>query len=254
MQLDDGSWWGVFLGTRPYGEQNTLMGRETFLLPVTWEDGWPYFLRQGQGVPLVADAPALPAFQGDDFAEWHDDFDEAQLGPEWLRARGSPDVQNVMLGDGKLYLIPNTDTLSEIAMPAFVGQRMREHDSTFTTSVDFAPQATGDFAGLAAVASEQAFVSVGVLGTASGPVLAVMDRNGRSSPANGAVVASTPWSGGKVELRIAFENGSADFSYRPAGARSWTTLASDVDVNHLASVNSNLFTGVVAGPYAVSGS
>ncbi|MDC7286029.1 family 43 glycosylhydrolase, partial [Bifidobacterium thermophilum] len=36
VQLDDGSWWGVFLATRPFAGQSTLLGRETFLLPLRW--------------------------------------------------------------------------------------------------------------------------------------------------------------------------------------------------------------------------
>jgi len=49
VRLDDGSWWGVFLATRPFAGQSTLLGRETFLLPVRWIDGWPRFLDPGDG-------------------------------------------------------------------------------------------------------------------------------------------------------------------------------------------------------------
>lgn len=42
----DGMWWAVFLGVRPiFGDNGeTLLsplGRETFLAPVEWQDGWP---------------------------------------------------------------------------------------------------------------------------------------------------------------------------------------------------------------------
>lgn len=36
----DGSWWAVMLGVRLRGNRH-LLGRETFLAPVTWEDAWP---------------------------------------------------------------------------------------------------------------------------------------------------------------------------------------------------------------------
>ncbi|MBR5435166.1 MAG: family 43 glycosylhydrolase [Bacteroidales bacterium] len=40
IEAHDGSWWMVFLGTRPIGEFYPL-GRETFLAPVEWNDkGW----------------------------------------------------------------------------------------------------------------------------------------------------------------------------------------------------------------------
>ena len=43
VQANDGSWWLVFLGVRPKGGSPGYhaLGRETFLAPVTWEDGWP---------------------------------------------------------------------------------------------------------------------------------------------------------------------------------------------------------------------
>ena len=36
-----GDWWAVFLGCRPYENNKTNIGRETFLLPVRWENDWP---------------------------------------------------------------------------------------------------------------------------------------------------------------------------------------------------------------------
>ncbi|HLS72415.1 MAG TPA: glycoside hydrolase family 43 protein, partial [Actinomycetaceae bacterium] len=39
----DGRWWAVLLGMRTYGGYHYNLGRETFLVPVTWEHGWPVF-------------------------------------------------------------------------------------------------------------------------------------------------------------------------------------------------------------------
>ena len=252
VQLDDGSWWGVFLGTRPYAGQETLMGRETFLLPLVWHDGWPQFLERGQAVPLTAKRPALPATPGDDFTAWRDDFAHSSLGPQWLRMRGIPEVQNLALGDGALHMIAGPQALSDRAMPAFIGQRLRHHRASMSTSLAFAPAQPGDFAGLAAVASEEAFVVFGLLGSDAGPRLAVLRREGENAPADGTVVASREWSGGEVELRIEIDADKARFSYRAPGSTRWQVLAEAVDVGHLASVRTNLFTGTVIGAYAYS--
>ncbi|WP_157601941.1 glycoside hydrolase family 43 protein, partial [Promicromonospora kroppenstedtii] len=57
VEAPDGSWWAVLLGMRPYGGYHYNLGRETFLVPVTWEDGWPVFA-PGQGrVPMVVEVP-----------------------------------------------------------------------------------------------------------------------------------------------------------------------------------------------------
>ncbi|KAF7329177.1 hypothetical protein MKEN_00178300 [Mycena kentingensis (nom. inval.)] len=57
----DGRWWGVALGTRPQapGDFNHMqLGRETFLFPVTWSDGWPVF---NGGQPLSEHIPNVLA-------------------------------------------------------------------------------------------------------------------------------------------------------------------------------------------------
>jgi beta-xylosidase len=43
VQAPDGEWWMVFLGARPRGGSPGwhVLGRETFLAPVRWADGWP---------------------------------------------------------------------------------------------------------------------------------------------------------------------------------------------------------------------
>lgn len=52
----DGSWWALFLGTRtePH-DAPQLLGRETFLAPVTWHDDWPV-IGDGGTVDLRAEA------------------------------------------------------------------------------------------------------------------------------------------------------------------------------------------------------
>lgn len=40
----DGAWWAVLLAMRLYGGYHYNLGRETFLVPVTWEDDWPVFV------------------------------------------------------------------------------------------------------------------------------------------------------------------------------------------------------------------
>lgn len=46
-----GEWYALFLGCRPYAEDYYNTGRETFLLPVAWEEGTPVILPPGEAVP-----------------------------------------------------------------------------------------------------------------------------------------------------------------------------------------------------------
>ncbi|PMV38157.1 family 43 glycosylhydrolase, partial [Pseudomonas sp. FW305-3-2-15-C-LB1] len=57
VQTQNGDWWATFLATRPYKDGLYNIGRETFLLPVTWRDGWPQILPAGTAIPFVAQRP-----------------------------------------------------------------------------------------------------------------------------------------------------------------------------------------------------
>lgn len=59
--VDDphGGWWALCLGTRHEGRHH-LLGRETFLLPVNWIDGWPV-LGNGGSIELAMAATTSPA-------------------------------------------------------------------------------------------------------------------------------------------------------------------------------------------------
>ena len=60
VETPSGDWWAVFLGTRNYGKDLWNTGRETFLLPVTWVDGWPTILTGQATVPYVHARRNLP--------------------------------------------------------------------------------------------------------------------------------------------------------------------------------------------------
>ncbi|NVD43424.1 glycoside hydrolase family 43 protein [Qipengyuania atrilutea] len=248
VKLDDGSWWGLFLATRPFEGQSTLLGRETFLLPLEWVDGFPRFLDRGEPVPMVAPRPPLPQSKRVSYANWRDDFSEP-LGDEWIGLRTPGQVQNRILSDGELVLIGGEDAAGSLGKPSFVGQRLRHHNADFTTSVDFAPSGEGDFAGLLAFMDEAHFLAAGI----EGDRLVIRRRTDPSEDERGELVAEQPLSGtGPVELKLALRGGEARVSWRQAGRGAWRELGGAVNVEPLASVHAGLFTGLVVGPYVYS--
>ncbi|TIX50979.1 glycoside hydrolase family 43 protein [Alteraurantiacibacter aquimixticola] len=255
VQLDDGTWWGTFLATRPFEGQSTLMGRETFLLPVRWENGWPLFLNAGEAVPPLVDRPNLPASPGTDWRQFRDDFDGEEMLPDWIGLR-TPGPWSVLElnGAGELEVMPGADTAGSLGQPAFTGIRLRHHDAEVTTQLDFAPEGEGDFAGLLAFMDEAHFLAFGIEGTGAGRDIVARLRSDAEQDDRGEVVARTTLEGeGAVELRLAIRSGVAELAYRAAGSQGWLELALGMNVEPLASVHAGLFTGVVIGPYAVRG-
>jgi xylan 1,4-beta-xylosidase len=87
VQAPDGSWWLVLLGVRPRGGTPGwhVTGRETYLTPVTWDDGWPV-------VTDVAPVMAAPPWPPSPVAPppVRDDFDPPALHPRWISLRSRP--------------------------------------------------------------------------------------------------------------------------------------------------------------------
>ncbi len=83
VEAHDGSWWITFLATRhPSYEALSHLGRETFLAPVSWRDGWPWVDPEATRrldvrtatLPLVPQPPV----------DRRDDFDAATLKGCWV--------------------------------------------------------------------------------------------------------------------------------------------------------------------------
>ncbi|HET9173308.1 MAG TPA: glycoside hydrolase family 43 protein, partial [Actinospica sp.] len=88
VQAVDGSWWMVLLGVRPTGGTPGwhVLGRETFLAPVAWNDeGWPVVgeLSVEQPVPPWPLRPVAPV-------PVREEFEANDLAPHWISIRARP--------------------------------------------------------------------------------------------------------------------------------------------------------------------
>lgn len=92
FQSEDGAWWCVFLAYRRAGGDFHHLGRETFLAPVEWIDGWPV-INGGEpvaekmdiGLPKAPEAPSPKGISLDltSFRQGHPCPSET-LGPQWV--------------------------------------------------------------------------------------------------------------------------------------------------------------------------
>ncbi|MBB3033666.1 glycoside hydrolase family 43 protein [Alteriqipengyuania lutimaris] len=254
VQLDDGSWWGLFLATRPFAGQSTLLGRETFLLPVRWKDGWPLFLEPGEAVPPVVEKPDLAAATGAEWTAWRDGFDAPALSPEWLTMR-TPGEESRILHDldrGEILLRPGAVPAGSLDRFAFIGRRMRHHDAAFTTAVNMTRGDEGDYAGLLAFMDEGHFLTVGIEQGEAAREIVVRLRKDPDDAERGEVVHRAAWNDASAQLRLSFEGGSAVAAWREGEDGEWTQSPA-IDVEPLSSIHAGLFTGLVVGPYAVAG-
>ena len=262
VETQKGDWWAVFLGTRPYADDLYNTGRETFLLPVRWQDGWPVILSGQQQVPYVHARPALaaqppgPVPTSGNFTV-RDDFSERALPPYWnvMRTpRGQP-WYDLTSRPGWLTLRARPEALGGRGQPSFVGRRQQHATASASTAVAFAPTAPGDFAGLAAFQNETHYFALGVALVDGRPAVRLERKAGGPPAAPADIVASAPLglaAGQPVYLRIDARGGVYDFYYgeRPG---SWQLLKAGEDGTILSTKVAGGFVGTYVGVFALGG-
>jgi alpha-N-arabinofuranosidase len=258
LQTQNGEWWGIFLATRPYEDDYYNTGRETFLLPLEWKDGWPSFIRGREPIPYAVKKPNLPA-QPAPAIPTHgnftvrEEFNGSSLAPYWMMLR-TPREQWWTLGGGALTMRARPDDIAGKGQPSFVGRRQQHQKATFTTAMHFTPAKAGDRAGLVAFQSENFFYALTSTLVDGKPVIQVERRNGANDTPT--VIATKPLAaraGAPLYLKIDANGGRYDFSFATQRDK-WTPVLENADGKMLSTKGAGgagaNFTGVVVGMYA----
>lgn len=246
----DGEWWAVFLGCRPYDEDYYNTGRETFLLPVTWRDGGPVILPQGEAVPTVVRKegllPAAGCLTGN-FA-WSTDFAQG-LGDEWTMIR-IPRTTWWRTSARGLELEDSGAGLCDVGNPAFVGYRQRHTCFTASAVMEFEPAAEGEFAGVALYQNERHNIVFGKTVRGGVPVLTVVsvckeERTEHCMPLPAGCEDDA------VTLRVCVDGGEGQFEavFGDAAHGNSVVAASGVDLRGLSTHTARGFNGVFVGLY-----
>jgi len=253
VKTPSGDWWSVFLGVRPYDDQNFNTGRETFLMPVRWEQGWPRITDHGARVPWVARRPNLPAgprapVPTSGSFTIRDEFNGSKLPPYWMMMR-NPVGKWWRLAGGALHLDARGTALGDMGNPSLWARRQQHLNATVTTRVRFSPPSDAAEAGLAAMQNDEYFYYLAVGRDHGKRVVRLRRRAGGPDAMAGAVLASSPIPNGPIELRINARGAAYDFGWSADG-KSWHSLARNADGILLSTKKSGGFVGAVFALYA----
>lgn len=138
-----GNWWMVYLGHRSGPMPLSQLGRETFLSPVQWVDGWP----------VVVDRKACIEVDGPIHREqlpWNgytDDF-EKQEWPGWWYFVRNPEMSHYKRGNGSLTIEAFGGKPTAENCQGFVGTKQPDFDFELMVNLDSYPENEGDAAGV----------------------------------------------------------------------------------------------------------
>ena len=242
VQAHDGSWWMVFLAFRMTKPMFHNLGRETFLAPVTWEDGWPV-VNAGREITLDMPVDTLPAHSFPALPV-RDDFNGRELALCWNYLR-NPHNEHYSLTarPGWLKLGGTADTLDMAASPTFIGRRQQHMGFRASALLQFEPVEEGDEAGITAFYDNTHHYD-----------LAVALQDGKKQLVFNKVVGdisivdnSIPYNGGAVVLTVTADRDYYTFSFTSGGITMNVGSGSTMSMTSEACGVS--FTGVYIGLY-----
>lgn len=156
VETQNGEWWMVLLGVRPYKNAHFNLGRETFLIPVVWEtDGWLRVDNENGLVNKEERIPNLPHFHTKpEFSS--DNFESPTLHFRWNTIHPSAEPfysLDARCGCLRLFLRP--EVMHEICTPSFIGRRQQHKKFRMQAAMDFTPVSSLEEAGLALIQDDR---------------------------------------------------------------------------------------------------
>ena len=266
VQTETGDWWSVFLGCRPYTEDYYNTGRETFLAPVRWVDGWPVITSGDEEVRYSYDHPrtqTLPVSKQSAKKKYsgnflyRDNFSSPTLDKNWMFLR-TPKEQWYYLQakKGFLSLKLRPEACDGKKNPSFLGHRQQHLKSAASAEISFTPVSENEKAGLLIFQNENHFYFLCKSKEGSDPIVQLFRSvNSKTAEDSLELIASN-----KIPMRLAKKplflkivsaRNKYSFFYSFSPGR-WSVLKEGLDGTFLSTKVAGGFVGSVYAIYGTS--
>lgn len=179
IELADGRWYAVALGIRGDQQRGSNMGRETHLVPVSWEREpfwwqqvkyeWPVIAPETGRVQRTTPLPFADKPQQRKL-NLTDNFDAGKLQLHWnFRRFPKANTYSLEQKPGFLRLFASPEVISERARASLLGVRQTESDFEYSTSMFFTAEQDGVEAGINLFQKDNNYLSF-TLGKADGKI------------------------------------------------------------------------------------
>ena len=247
IQLHNGEWWAVLLATRPVGGNYGNLGRETFAVPVEWEEDWPLFSPETGHVEFSYEAPRLPEHSWPEKPA-RETFDSPRLSYDWITVR-TPRHEIYSLTDrpGCLRLFLHPNTIKNTVSSSFLGRRQQHMCFLVNTAMEFQPVQENEAGGIVLLMNNFYHIRM-EYGMFEGRREIRLTRcfNGQDQ-----LIAAARWEKKVLYLKVKADYQNFSF-YFSGDNENWNTLAGQTDGTLLSREVAGGYTGTVLGPYASS--
>ncbi len=258
FQTSTGDWFMVLLASRPYDDRYCNLGRETFLVPVTWEGGWPV-CNPGLGmvcsevtsphVPVILpEAKPLRAFGS-----------MTELPPDMMYLRNPIQEDYCFTTSKGLTMRLSSACPGDTgANPSAVFLRQQNFSYDFSTEVSFQPTASNEEAGIVLMQSDHYLYRFALLqgNTEDTLLLCVIRCAGiaeGAKTANTKIIASASVPREeKLILKVTAQRQQLSFCCQYGANHNELMVAENVSATMLSTEVAGGFVGTCLGIYASS--
>lgn len=255
VETPDGKWYAVFLGCRPYEDNHYNIGRETFLMPVRWENEWPVITKGDEMIqlkyplpqPQINPDPVNP-FSGP--IRFRDEFSNKPLDHRFIFLRTpSEKWWSTSEKRSRISIQLRPETVSGTGNPSFIGFRQQHHKGSATTLLEFIPRSPNEKAGLVIFQNEHHYYYLCKSVDKNKAVIQLYrsTKTGEMELIESQVMYSINQ---PVLLRVEPMNGIYRMSWS-TDHKNWKQMG-EVDAKFLSTKTAGGFVGCVFGLYATS--
>ena len=257
VETPGGDWWAVFLGCRPYQPYEKEFfntGRETFLAPVRWQDGWPVINPDHETVQYSYPLTLRPdhAAGGGKLATM-DEFTSSTLNGNWVFLRTPREVWYSLTDrPGYLAMRVRPEICSKPVNPSFLGWRQPHLRGRATVSLEFLPRKDTEKAGLLVFQSEHNFYYL-CKTMKDGTAMVQLYRSTAGDDMELMTSQTLPDNpkSGRIELKVEARGGTYAF-FHASRPGEWHQIGEDVPASYLSTKVAGGFVGCLYALYATS--
>lgn len=248
VQTPEGEWYMAHLCTRPIDGEYAILGRETALQQVYWnEQGWLRLTAGGNSPQLEVPAPkgTLVNEQRKVF-EFADTFDGPQLHKNWNTLRIMADESWCSLHERPGYLrIKAGESMQSLFQHHMLAIRQTDKHFRAETGLEYQPESYLQMAGLLLYLNEEKYLYMYVTHEeGQGKILRMMRCEADefvTVPEQFVLSEELP-----VYLAVEVEGLKAQFFYRPGNESSWSPVFESQNISFLSGGFTGNFVGIAA--------